>query len=335
MLKTAAMVGWSGVGSFDDLERSAIRKLKTRGVVLARRSGMLALRVSDPVTVARSLGYLPGVSWIAVGFLFEGQEGYLRSLEDLARRYLTKGKSFRISAYAVASSRSVGDVVLAGNSHLLSVIDDARVNERKPDIRFHVSFEGDKGACGVEIGSGPGGYPTNGTWVTCLVSGGENSSSMTWMSALSGFSLRLVHSATDDKSLLHVARLYSELSFRMDERSLELVVLRGDGSPVGRIGKWLREHDETSFAGLRPRQTRGLTRLAVSFPNLRFPLLILQEDEIKGVYRSLGLGRASGGKGIGLTLHALKAGGKYQETRFGGSTADSNTVIDAIRRGSA
>ena len=58
--------------------------------------------------------------------------------------------------------------------------------------------------------------PTGGDWVSCLVSGGERSSALAWMAALSGFSLRLVHSRTDEAALRHVARLYSELSFRMD-----------------------------------------------------------------------------------------------------------------------
>ncbi len=143
------------------------------------------------------------------------------------------------------------------------------MDERKPHVRFRVCVEGTKGACGAEIRAGPGGLPTSEEWVSCLVSGGERSSAMAWMAALSGFSLRLVHSRTDEASLRQVARLYSELSFRMDPRCLELVVLDGGKDAYARIGGWLRDHKGAAFAGLRPGSSDALTGLAESFPNLR------------------------------------------------------------------
>jgi hypothetical protein len=153
------------------------------------------------------------------------------------------------------------------------------------------------------------------------------------MAALSGFSLRLVHSRTDEVALRQVGRLYSELSFRMDASCLELVVLEGGESPIGRIGGWLHDHREAAFAGLRPERMGALTGLAERFPNLALPLVLVQDDEVGSIYSSLGLGRASAGaKGDGLTLKRLEARSPYSELKFGGVQADSNTVIDAMKR---
>ena len=188
------------------------------------------------------------------------------------------------------------------------------------------------GACGAEIRAGPGGSPTGSEWASCLVSGGERSSSLAWMAALSGFSIRLVHSRTDEIALRQVGKLYSELSFRMDPRCLELVVLEGRDGPTGRIGGWLRGHKGVAFAGLRPERLEGTTGLAERFPNLVLPLLLFQDEAVGAVYRSLGIGRAAGAKGEGFTLKNLKGSGAYTESKFGGARADSNTVIDAIKR---
>jgi hypothetical protein len=326
------MVGWSGSGTFEDLERTALHKLSVRSA--DRVGDTLLLAADDPVDVARSLSFLPGVAWIAVGFRFRGAGNYLKNLELLAKRYLSKGRTFRISAQVVDSAQTAGDVVLSGNSALLSSIQGAKVDERRPQVRFRVCIQGARGACGAEIRGGPGGSPTSGEWVACLVSGGERSSALAWMAALSGFSLRLVHSRTDEVALRHVTRLYSELSFRMDPSCLELVVLDGGKSPVGRIGGWLHDHRGAVFAGLRPGRSEVPMELARRFPNLALPLILVQDDEIGTIYRSLGLGRPATGAG-GLTLKALEARSAYSESRFGGVQADSNAVIDAMKRGLA
>jgi len=327
------MVGWSGSGSFEDLERTVVGKLSARDGDAERIDGTLLVTAADPVDVARSLSFLPGVAWIAVGFRFSGVGGYLKNLELLAKRYLSKGTTFRISAQVTRSKQTAGDVVLAGNSALLSSISGAKVDERRPRVRFRVCVQAGRGACGAEIRSGPGGAPTGSDWVSCLVSGGERSSSMAWMAALSGFSLRLVHSRTDEVALRHVARLYSELSFRMDPRCVELVVLGGGDDAAGRIGRWLRGHRGAVFAGLRPGRSDAQAGLAERFPNLALPLVLVQDDEIARTYRSLGLGRASkGGISGGLTIKALEARSRYSEQRFGGVQADSNEVIDAMKR---
>ena len=327
------MVGWSGAGKFEDLVRTAFRKLKASRKAADHIDGTLLVTAEDPVAVARSLAFVPGVAWISVGYRFSGNEDYLEKLELIAKRYLSKGKTFRISAQVVDSRQTAGDIVLAGSSALLSSIPGARVDERSPKARFRVCVEGAKGACGVEIRAGPGGVPTGVDRVACLVSGGVHSSSMAWMAALSGYSLRLVHSRTDEMALRRVARLYSELSFRMDPGRLELVVLEGGKNHAGRIGKWLLDTRLTAFAGMRPARSEASAELARHFPNLVLPLILLQDEDISAVYRSLGLGPAmKSAKFAGLTLKSLRARGTYSEKRFGRVQADSNTVIDAIKR---
>jgi hypothetical protein len=333
-LKAVAIVGWSGFGRFEDLERTVVRKLAAGDGDTERVGDALLVDSDDPVEVARRLSLLPGVAWTAVGYRFRGTKSYLKNLGLLAKRYLGKGRTFKISAQVSGSEQTAGDAVLAGNSELLSSIPGARVDERNPRVRFRVCIQGAKGACGAEIGGGPGGAPTKGDWVSCLVSGGVKSSVLAWMAALSGFSLRLVHSRTDEADLRHVARLYSELSYRMDARCLELVILDGGKNTFGRIGGWLHDHRGEAFAGLRPGRSDVLTGLAERFPNLSLPLVLVQEDALGTIYRSLGLGRAASGAaaGGGLTLKALEAGSTYSEWRFGGVQADSNAVIDAVKR---
>jgi hypothetical protein len=333
-LKPVAMVGWSGAGAFDDLERTVVRKLSVGDGDSDRVGDVLLVAAEDPVAYARSLAFLPGVAWIAVGYRFNGAGDYPKTLEYLAGRYLSKKRTFKISANVFASKQTAGDIVLAGNSEVLASIPGSRVDERKPHVRFRVSIQEERGACGAEIRAGPGGLPTSKDWVSCLVSGGERSSALAWMAALSGFSIRLVHSRTDEAALRHVARLYSELSFRMDARCLELVLLDGGGGDAyGRIGGWLHDHKGVVFAGLRPGRPDVLAGLAGRFPNLALPLILVQDDEIAETYRSLGLGRvAAGSGGGGLTPSALDTRSPYSELRFGGVQADSNAVIDTMKR---
>lgn len=329
-MDTATIVGWSGSGDFRDLERTALRRLGADKSRAKRVGGTLVVSGGNPVEAARRLGLLPGVAWVAVGYRFD-RETYLGALRKLAKNYLRKGRRFRITASSPSAPGS-GDLVLEGNSELLSTIGGSRVDERRPDVKFRVSSDGSGGACGVEIGSGPGGTPTRAEWVSCLVSGGERSSSMAWMTALSGASVRLVHSRTDDGALRHVARLYSELSSRMDSRRLQLVALGGGGDAYGRIAMWLRRHRETTYAGARLLVRGELTSFAERFPNLAFPLVLIQDEAIAAVYKSLGLGRAAGGRGPRLSLKALEAPTEYSAATFGGVEADSNAVIDALKR---
>ncbi len=327
------MVGWSGSGRLDDLERTVAGRLDGGSAGPDRLGGVLVAGARDPVDAARRLAHLPGVDWVAVGYRFSGTDGYLATLLQLAKRYVSRGVGFRVRAQSSGSRMSQGDLVLSGNSEVLAGIPGARVDERRPRARFRVCVEGSRGACGVEIVEGPGGTPTSQQWAACLVSGGERSSAMAWMAALSGYSVRLVHSASDDPALRRVARLYAELSRRMDPRCVEVIVLKGGGTPVGRLGSWLQGDAEVALAGLRPGRLAALTGLASRFPNLAFPLLLVGDGAVKGAFGSLELGTPAGGRTRpALTLEALRSGGSFTVTRFGGVEADSNEVIDALKR---
>lgn len=331
-MKPVALVGWSGSGDLEDLERTASGRLEAHPASLSRLGQALVVDAKDPVDAARRLAFLPGVEWVAVGYRFSGNGEYLKTLTQLARRYVSRGTGFRVSAQSSGSKTSAGDMVLSGNSEVLGQIPGARIDERRPRVRFRVCIEGSRGACGVEVVQGPRGTPTGSEWVSCLVSGGERSSAMAWMAALSGCSVRLVHSAFDDASLRHVARVYSELSRRMDPRCVEVQVLDGEGSPMGRLGAWLQMQGEVALAGLRPAPVSALVGLASAFPNLAFPLLLVEESSLGSTFRSLEVGRPARGEAPGLTLESLRSGGVFSVRRFGGVEADSNEVIDSLLR---
>lgn len=329
-MRPSAIVGWTGTGRLADLERSATRKLGARARPIGKVDGTLLFDSADPVEAARELAYLPGVAWIAVGYRFTGQVQYERVLEALGKKYLRKGAVFSVSARSEGGGHSAGDLVLSGNSTVLSLFPGSRISESKPQVRFRVCMQGDSGACGVEIRSGPGGTPTGSERVSVLVSGGARSAYLAWAAALSGFAVRLVHSKTDERSLGQAARLYSELSSRLEPSRLELVLLQGNGDPEGRVWKWLESCEGLVFAGLRPR-AREVVRLSSRFPNLSLPLLLVQEDVLSSGYRSLGIGPASSGRGLKLPPRKPRADARFSEKVFGGVRADTNEVIDALR----
>src|SRR5580700_6148194 len=121
------MVGWTGSGKFEDLERTVLHKVRASRGGASRVGDSILISVDDPVAAARSLGSVPGVGWIAVGYRFDGNDGYLKTLRLLAKRYLPKGGTFRISARSARSEESSGDLVLAGNSELLSSVQGAKI----------------------------------------------------------------------------------------------------------------------------------------------------------------------------------------------------------------
>ncbi|HUI00534.1 MAG TPA: hypothetical protein VLU99_03400 [Nitrososphaerales archaeon] len=331
-MRPVALVGWSRAGRFEDLERGAMRKLSLKAGEGDRIDDSLVVETEDPVALARSLSFFPGVAWVAVGHRFEGMAGYLREVDWLAKRYLSRSRRFRISATVDASVEAAGDMVLAGNSEVLSTVKGAKVDERDPQVVFRASASGRRGACGVEIRRGPGGSPTSGEWAACLASGGERSSAVAWMAALAGYSVRLVHSRTDDSALRQVAKLYSELSNRMDPQALDLVVLEGGGDPIGRVGGWLAGHRGVSFTGWVPEKAE-VAKVARRFPGLVLPLLLADEGSVRAVYASLNLGRPKGPPTTSkMSLKGLEVMAKYSKVRFGGVQADQNVVIDAIKR---
>jgi hypothetical protein len=105
-MRPVAMVGWSGAGTFEDLERTVARKLPVSREKMAHVDGSLVIETDRPVSVAATASLMPGVSWVAVGYRFTGLEGCLARLELLAKRYMAKGGTFRISAHVSTTAGS-------------------------------------------------------------------------------------------------------------------------------------------------------------------------------------------------------------------------------------
>ena len=329
-MKPAAILGWTGNGSLEDLAATSLRKLQADGADITTAAKSLVVRGRDPVAVARRLEYLPGVSWIAVGYEFGTSQECLARLALLASRYLDSGSSFRVGVEAANGARREGDLLMEATSTILKSVKGARVDEKGPAAQFRITEAGSRGACGVQLREGAGGAPTSKeTTAHCLVSGGYHSAVTAWMAALSGFSLTLVHARDDDESLRQVARLYAELSRRMDASSLELNVLEGEGSPGDRVAAWLRGAKGEVFAGVHF-GCRGATRARSlrRFPKVLFPLLLLQEAEIRSRLVSLGIREKASDRVA--TLSFSRRGAAFRVKRFGGREADQNSVLDSI-----
>jgi len=309
---------------------SASSKLALGEGAVTRGSKSLTVRGTDPVAVARKLAFLPGVSWIAAGYEFDDQAGCTARLMLLSERYLRPGSSFRLTAQVEQSEQEEGDILLDGIGTVLKSAKGTRVDEKHPDVTFRILMVRGKGVVGVELKEGPGGVPTSrSAKASCLVSGGYHSTVAAWMAALSGFSVTLVHARADDESLRQVARLYAELSRRLDPSSLELQVLDGAGSPGERLATWLDGAPGDIIAGVHPECRGGRARAVLrSHPSVLLPLLLLQEDEVKVKLDSLGIKVKGVDKSATLTVAGKKM--PYIIRRLGGKEADINGVLDGL-----
>jgi len=329
-LKPAAIVAWNGIGSLNDLARTALGKLPRGGAGLTTGAGSLIVKGADPVDVARRLAHLPGVAWIAVGHEFEDPAGLLSRLETLAGRYLERGASFKVSVEVEGSGREEGDVLMEATSALLKAAKGTHVDEKSPSVWFRVVVAKDGGACGIQLREGVGGVPTSSRLkAACLVSGGYHSAVVAWMAALSGYSLTLVHARDDDESLRQVARLFAELSTRIDPSSLRLEVLDGEGPAGERLETWLGVARGDVFAGVHP-ECRGAAALKIlrPYPSVLFPLLLLQEGEVRSRLADLGLRGKVTDRVSRLRPSRKKSG--YTVKAFAGREADQNAVLDSI-----
>ncbi len=240
-LKTAAIISWTGRGKMDHLVTSAAgiiseggRKLKPRRV-----GSDLILPHTDPSRVARSLAHLPGVRSIAAGYEFTGVKEFEDLLGVLVNHYLKKKSRFSVLTNVAGPDYSAGDIALMANSKVLSSSPGSRVSEKSPDVRFQVTMVDGRGVVGVIIRDGVGGTPTSsGRIANCLVSGGMHSSAAAWLTVLAGFSIRMVHFQEGEDSLGEVAKLYSELSHRMDPRHLSLKLISGRGDAASLFRGW-------------------------------------------------------------------------------------------------
>jgi len=329
-VKTAAIVGWSGYGELSDLERTVSSKLSLAAGDVIVGSMSLTVPKADPVGVARKLAYLPGVDWVAAGYEFDGEAGLAARLQLLAKRYLRRDSTFKLTAQVEQSDRKEGDILLDGNGAILKSVTGTRVDEKSPDVTFRILEVKGEGAVGVQLKEGPRGVPTSrGLRAACLVSGGYHSAVTAWMAALSGYTVTLVHARADDESLRQVARLYAELSRRIDAASLKLEVLDGAGAPGERLSAWLDSAKGDILSGVHPEcRGKGARQVLDRYPSVLTPLLLLQEDEVRRRLDSLGIKLKAVDASPTVSLTGKKA--RYVIRRFGGVEADINGVIDGI-----
>jgi hypothetical protein len=149
------------------------------------------------------------------------------------------------------------------------------------------------------------------------------------MAVLSGYRVTLVHSRADDASLRQVARLYAEISKRMDVSGLELRVLEGRGDPGERLAGWLGEAAGQVMAGAHP-QCRGNRILEAFRDHSRViqPLLLLQEEEVRSKVDSLGIKIKGVDEAPRLSMTGAEA--RCVVRRYGRKESDINGVLDAI-----
>ncbi len=316
---------WTGRGSIRDLGSSAKAILEAEGLNVKARlaAGSLVLEEADPVTVAFLFRRTPGISWIAVGASVDSQVGVRREARKLARNYLKRGESFAVAVESDGGGAAASDASGAVTSAILEEVKGSRVSEKKPRVKFRIAVEEGRGAVGVELTEGAGGAPTGTARVDCLVSGGMHSAVVAWHAVLSGFSVRLVHAKEDEESMRSVARLYAELSHRMDPRRLSLAVLEGSGvqgaiehPPAG--GKSPRFAGFHAACGSVPEPLRG---------KVDAPLFLLSEEEFERYFEDLSLGRVDAKHD--WRLRTVPEG---DWKTFGGGRVDMHGVMDGLTR---
>jgi hypothetical protein len=322
MMRVATLARWTGRGDFRSFRTTVEGRLggARDGVVLASHGYSLVIEGLEPLTAAAELRHLPGVSWIAAGFRGRSLGELAEQASVLARRYLRKGDRFGVAAEASGGSVA-SDVAGAVTSAVLGAVKGARVAEGAPKVRFRAAFDGSSGVVGVEVNEGPGGEPTGEKAAVCLVSGGRHSSVVAWMALVAGYRLTLVHARENDLGLREVARLYSELSHRVDPRTLSLRVLEGDGA-MGTLVGAVREGEGPFFSGFRetnsvPAYFRG---------RLLAPLFLLPDSEFDRLFRELALR----GDDRVETWRRGRKGGSAKWVSFGGVEADVSDVLGGL-----
>jgi hypothetical protein len=260
------------------------------------------------------------VAWLAVGFPVEtiGEIGKVAG--KLAEKYLRKSKRFSVEGEGTMGTTGA-DVAGAATSGILDSVKGARVSQDAQKVRFRATFEGSQGVVGVQVAAGPGGTPTGRFPVDCLVSGGRHSSVLAWMAALAGYRLRLVHAKVSDDSLLGTARLYSELSRRMDPRWLSLEVLSGDSVPPI-LKRYATRSNRVIFGGFR---SGGNIKTGLLRGRVSSPVYLLPEENFGAEFASLGIK-----EDCATTDWGERGAGVYKVSRFGGVAADVSDVLDGL-----
>lgn len=279
----------------------------------------VVVRGPEPLGVAVLVRFMPGIAWIAAGFAAQSLSELADAGANLAKSYLRRGERFSVDSEG-AGSALASDVGGMVTSRILEAVKGARVSE-SPRVRFRVAADGRGGVVGVEVSAGVGGVPTGTEGAACFVSGGVHSSACAWMAALAGYRVKLVHARASDRSVLAVARLYSELSNRVDPRGLSLEVLEG-GTAAGMLAKRAAKLEGSAFGGFTPARTPPESMRGV----VRSPVYLMPEERFGAVFESLGI------KGELATTdwHETGAGG-YSVRTFSGGPADVSGVLDGLQ----
>ncbi len=275
---------------------------------------------AEPLRAAATLAHMPGVAWVAAGVVVSSLKEAALSAGSLATKYLRKGDRFAVEGEGTQSVVGA-DVAGAVTSGILEAAKGARVSET-PRVRFRAALDGRKGVVGVRVADGPGGTSMGGKWATCLVSGGLHSSVLAWNALLAGYRITLVHAKTDESGLLAVARLYAELSHRVDSRGLKLEVLSGWAVPRT-LASHLKPGGDV-FAGFH--STGGPVPGPLA-GKAAAPLYLMSEELFRSEFETLGI------KGDGARVNwevAGEAGARLTTRTFGGWAEDVSAVLDGL-----
>ena len=248
---------------------------------------------------------------------------------SIAKNYLAKGSTFRVLAEIPGDSARESDLAGAASSRLLDEFRGTRVDDRSPKVTFRAVVDSSVAVIGVEVRQGVGGAPTSKqSRASCLVSGGMHSSVVSWMAARAGYSVSLLHVFESSESLREVAKLYAELSHRMDPRALNFDVLFPEESTNLRrifLAWFGGASRQILFSGAHAecRNARFLAGVKVSSP-----LFLMSEEGFRTVHRSLGLQGYTGRLGPLQARHG--SGDKFRVKSFGGERADAHRVLDTL-----
>ncbi len=320
-MEGTSILKWTGRGRIEDLElsvRGVLRAEGARGMV--RRCGSsLTVDAGDPASVAMLFQRLPGVAWTAAGHPLRTVEDVAPVSRRLALTYLKPRMTFAVAAESTSGPTAL-DLAGAVTSVVLGEVKGARVDEGDPEVKFRVTYGGGGGAVGVELRTGPGGTPVGSAWTDCLVSGGLHSAVVAWHVLLSGERVRLIHVKEADESLKSVARLYSELSHRVDPVGVSIAVFDG-----GSIESALRRRG-TRGRGIPVGGFHAGARLPPTLSGkVGAPLSLLTEEEFESAASDLAVAFTSGRHRWGESISR-----KARRSTFGGVRTDMHGVIDGL-----
>jgi adenylyl- and sulfurtransferase ThiI len=323
-LRGSAILRWTGRGRIEDLESSvkAVLRVEKAKASLGRCGGSVIVEGGDPVGAAILFRYMPGVSWIAVGQQAASLGELGARAAGLARAYLRLGDRFSVAAESDGVETAASDVAGAVSSAILGEVKGVRMDEGNPKVRFRAVYGRRRGAVGVELRPGPGGTPTGEKDADCFVSGGMHSAVVAWHVLLSGFGVRLVHVKVSEESLRAVAKLYAELSNRVDPRRLSLEVMEG-GGVLSAFNRRQTSRSRPIFAGFHA-ECGGVPK---NVPRrVQAPLLLATEEEYELWHSALSVGWFLAKEDW---LKEERGEGAWKS--FGGARTDMHGVLDGLR----